>query len=259
MAQRRAGLSAMGSIDNKKTFKNKHGPPSGTLKCNVVASLDYLTQSLEKICNNKNCRKWLAGDFNFPGINWVNDNIIKPKRRYPDQHIQFMDVLADNGLTQMVTQPTHDNNTLDLFITNNPSIIDSVNTIPGLADHAAVIVEEDVSTIRHHQKPRKVRLYKRADWDGFRKHIQSLDFGEQNPGHGDVEAQWQVFKHHIETGIDMFIPTKRAKKKDSPPWIDTDIKRLIRKRNRYFNIKSKTRCPSDINHYKALKREVQLC
>ena len=120
-----------------------------------------------------------------------------------------------------------------------------------------VVATGDLSTIRHHQKPRKIRLYKRADWDGFRKHIQNLDFGEQNPGQGDVEAKWQVFKHHIETGIDMFIPTKRAKKKDSPPWIDTDIKRLIRKRNKYFNIKSKTHCPSDTNHYKALKREVQ--
>ena len=42
-----------------------------------------------------------------------------------------------------------------------------------------------------------------------------------------------------------------------PPWIDTDIKRLIRKRNKYFTIKNKTRSPRDINHYKALKREVQ--
>ena len=95
-------------------------------------------------------------------------------------------------------------------------------------------------------------------WDGLRDHIQNFNHGENIPGRGDVETTWQALKQHIETGIDMFIPTKRAKKKDSlPPWIDTDIKRLIRKRNKYFTIKNKTRGPRDTNHYKALKREVQ--
>ena len=41
------------------------------------------------------------------------------------------------------------------------------------------------------------------------------------------------------------------------PWIDADLKRLIRKINRYFKIKNRTNNLRDINHYKSLKREVQ--
>ena len=220
------------------------------------ASLEYFTQSIEKIRDIKNCHTWIAGDFNFPGIDWTNNGAIKPRCPFPNQHIQFINVLADNGLTQMVTQPTRDENTLDLFITNNPSVIDSVETVPGPADHAAVVIDGDLSAIRHHQKPRNIRLYKRADWDGLRDYIQNFDL-DKEPGQDDIESMWHTLKHLIETGTDMFIPTKKAKRKDSPPWIDADIKRLIRKRNKYFTIKNKTHCPKDIKHYKALKREVQ--
>ena len=38
-------------------------------------SLDLLFSSLDRICNSKNCHIWLAGDFNFPGINWSSKTL----------------------------------------------------------------------------------------------------------------------------------------------------------------------------------------
>ena len=114
-------------------------------------SLEYLNNSLNKI-SSKNCHIWLAGDFNLPGLNWSR-NEIKPDCPYPALHEQFVEILDDNGLTQLVDKPTRQNNTLDLFITNNPSLIRSTEVVPGLADHDAVLIDGDISTITNKQKP----------------------------------------------------------------------------------------------------------
>ena len=68
---------------------------------------------------------------------------------------------------------------------------------------------------------------------------------------------WQPFKGQLHLGINKFIPSKIAKKKNLYPWIDADLRRLIRQRNRHFKIKNRTNNPRDINHYKFLIREVQ--
>jgi len=53
----------------------------------------------------------------------------------------------------------------------------------------------------------------------------------------NAESLWQAFKSQLHLGINKFIPSKIAKKKNLYPWIDADLRRLIRKRNRYFKIK----------------------
>ena len=228
-------------------------------------SLDLLFSSLDRICNSKNCHIWLAGDFNFPGIDWASKTL---KHNCPssDLHELFVKSLDDYGLTQMVDKPTRLSNTLDLFTTNNPTLISEIKVIPRLADHDAVtiIIEGDISPIVNKQKPRKIHLYKKADWEGFKEFMQGFSdeicdrtplSGEENEN--DAESLWQAFKSQLHLGINKFIPSKIAKKKNLYPWIDADLRRLIRKRNRYFKIKNRTNNPRDINHYKSLKREVQ--
>ena len=39
----------------------------------------------------------------------------------------------------MESEPTRENNILDLFLTNSPTLVDSVSVVPGIADHLAVI------------------------------------------------------------------------------------------------------------------------
>ena len=71
---------------------------------NDVQSMENLGNSLNMI-SNKNYHIWLAGDFNLPGFNWLENNI-KPSCPFPNLHEQFLDILDDNGLTQLVDKPT---------------------------------------------------------------------------------------------------------------------------------------------------------
>ena len=53
------------------------------------------------------------------------------------QHQDLLDLIADHSLTQIVDKPTRNDKILDLIITNYPSIVDNLETIPpiGEADH----------------------------------------------------------------------------------------------------------------------------
>ena len=116
--------------------------------------------SLSRIATHQNANIWIAGDLNFPGINWVS-NDTKPSCRHPTIHQDFLDCLEDHNLQQMVKVPTRDQNILDLFITNNTTKINKVQVIPGISDHHAVIVEGNLLPTKTKQQKRQVPLYKK--------------------------------------------------------------------------------------------------
>ena len=64
-----------------------------------------------------NSHIWLAGEMNFTALDWPTTNL-KPTCPTPAQHNKFLDVLADQSLTQIIEQPTWGANTLDLLALN---------------------------------------------------------------------------------------------------------------------------------------------
>ena len=102
--------------------------------------------SVNNTCRENNSHIWIAGDMNLPGYDWKS-NCLKPSCHHPDITMSFVDVLNDNNLAQMVTEPTRGENTLDLFITNNESRILKLKTIPGISDHDGIVYVE--ADIRH--------------------------------------------------------------------------------------------------------------
>ena len=72
-----------------------------------------------------------------------------------------------------------------------------------------------------------------------------------------VDLLWTHFQTNLEESIERNVPKKTAKKKDSSPWITPDIKRLIRKRDRWYKRKQKSKNSRDIAKFKELKRITQ--
>ena len=84
-------------------------------------SLEELGKSLIRF--NKNTKSniiIIAGDFNLSGWEWKTKTL-KDNTAYPKIHTKFKDILDDNSLIQMVEEPTREENTLDLILTNNPT------------------------------------------------------------------------------------------------------------------------------------------
>ena len=109
-------------------------PPSGD-----VEDLNELDLSIQKITRATNIPNLvIVGDFNLPDINWDNTSVRTPSNYPQCLSSTLIDIVNNNYLTQMVTQPTRELNTLDLILTSNPGLIEEVMTMPGTSDHHVV-------------------------------------------------------------------------------------------------------------------------
>ena len=85
------------------------------------------------------------------------------------------------------------------------------------------------------QKPRQVPIYKNANWDTIKSEIKTLyDHIVQSQTHLNTNQLWEIFKNKLNQLIKKHVPHKVAKAKDSLPWINTETKKLIRKRDRLY-------------------------
>jgi hypothetical protein len=60
-------------------------------------------------------------------------------------HYQFTEILDDNGLAQIVGEPTRDTNILDLIATNQPSSFRRTEIIPAVSDNEILYSEIYIS------------------------------------------------------------------------------------------------------------------
>jgi hypothetical protein len=79
-------------------------------------SLEQLETSLHRASSIRNASVIIGGDFNLPGWDW-RSMTLKPNATYPNLNQQFLDIINNNGLAQIVEDPTRLDNTLDLILT----------------------------------------------------------------------------------------------------------------------------------------------
>ena len=129
----------------------------------------------------------------------------------------------------------------------------------GKADHDIVYVEYDIKAKRIQQAPHKIYLYKRADMDGLRDHLARYrdTFLSSDHSHMSVNDMWVSFKSEVLAAFERFIPSKMTKTKYSSPWIDSSIKRLIKRRDRLYLRAHKSSSPDIKSHYKRFRAHVQ--
>ena len=97
-------------------------------------------------------------------------------------------------------------------------------------------MELNIKPLRNKQTPRKIPLYKKADWEGLKKQI--TEFGRSLQSNLNfstpVNQLWDNITCELERAIIKFIPHKTAKIKDRQPWINIKIRRLMRKRDKPY-------------------------
>lgn len=226
-------------------YKPKEHDPHSTNEFNK--SLSMATKTSATV--------WVGGDFNMPKMDWSNISPT-PDCKLQSHYRDFINILFDNNITQMVQDPTRGNHILDLFLTNNPSRVNRAQVIPGISDHDAVLVVINTSARMKTQKPRKIHLYKKADWDGLRSHITNLheSLSKSKKYISDSVADlWQSISSSIEEGVNTFIPSKMSSTKNKLPWIKVELKRLFRKRDKAFRKYKKSKQTTHKEHYLKLK------
>ena len=95
---------------------------------NDFHSFEEFCRSVDMV-SKKNGHIWILRDLSYPKFHWNDNHVPQVKQgcSFPQQYDDFINLLDDNNLIQMVSEPTRQDNTLDLFLTNNDSPVSKVS------------------------------------------------------------------------------------------------------------------------------------
>ncbi len=216
--------------------------------------------NVEQICNSinhvDNSNVILLGDFNLRDINWDT-------RDAPSQASRlFLETLEQNNLEQLVTEPTHGKNLIDLVITGNTDLVDKVVvTEPfSTSDHCRTDVWINIPIPRVEAAPRTVYLYSKGDYEGYNKELGSVKWDEILDGKS-VNQQWDIIKDAYYHLRDKYIPSKtvKANYRHKPPWTRYRSVKLAHKHKRKAFVKSRiSGLNADNEIYKDISKDCKI-
>lgn len=112
----------------------------------------------------KNSSVILAGDFNFPGIEW--STLTTPGTRHTRECADFIDLLEYFQLSQIIQTPTRGDAILDLFLTTHPERV-TVDVLEHISDHRIIHCTFITQTVKKLRQRKEIYDYSRADAEGF--------------------------------------------------------------------------------------------
>jgi len=220
-----------------------------TLIYRPPSSRDENTDELCKLISTAGKNSIFIGDFNFPGINWEFETSDR-------KGASFLKSTKDNYLEQLIDFKTHiRGNTLDLLFTNQPDKIINIEALGNLgnSDHSIILCELEYNS-QFNISTEKIYNWKNADFGGLSEFLQNVDWERELNGTPMDEA-WNFLKGKILSGMDIFVPKISRRTKNSPRWMTTLVKRLIRRKQRFYNTFMETRQPEDEAKFKKTQKE----
>ena len=142
--------------------------------------------------------------------------------------------MNDYFLYQVNKQPTRGENILDLVITTVPDQVKVETILPPqesgiITDHNCVVFNIRATVKAPVKLNRYVYDYQKANFEGLRSILQSIDFSNIIESNTDVNVAWSQWKEKYLAAIRDFVPMRKIKGKNSPPWITGDILHMIKK------------------------------
>ena len=195
-------------------------------------SIDNFLESARRATLSENAIIVIAGDFNLPGWDWCT-KLLKPTQ-YPAIHHKFREGIEDLGLEVVNQEPTRGENFLDLFLTNQPSLVTRTENLPGLADHDAVYIEFQINPPKRRQPKRQIPLYTEECIVPLKAAAAELNaqiIGKYSID-SEIEAVWSEFKDGLLQACAEHVPHRTTKSKSSLPWLDYNTKKLVIRRDR---------------------------
>ena len=130
------------------------------------SDINYLEALCEEIRNQANKYSssilWLGGDLNLPDIDWRSESVTG-NRNASAINAKFLETIHDCNLEQIVDYPTRLDATLDLFLTNRPTLINRSQPLPGISDHDIALIDSSLKPTRNKPASRRIHVWKKAD------------------------------------------------------------------------------------------------
>ena len=126
----------------------------------------------------------------------------------------------------MQKEPTRQDSVLDLYITNRPSLVKTITTIPSISDHdGAILVDSDIVPAYSKKKPRKTFVFSKANWSKMKEDASTFvtSFLEALL-ETSVDENWEKIKGHLTSSMAKHIPSRTTSRKQYQPWVTHGMK-----------------------------------
>ncbi|KAJ3595710.1 hypothetical protein NHX12_005013 [Muraenolepis orangiensis] len=197
----------------------------------------------------KYSRVLIAGDFNFPGIDWSSWTT---KSDHNSTEFKFIECIRNCYMHQHVTSPTRGRGTnkpsvLDRVLTDTEEAVEDVDIKSPLSssDHSTLLIEL-VCELEPRKRGTARYLYNKADFDSMRADL-DIDWEKLLGDNKDIEEQWSTCIDIIQQSMKKHIPqskchsSKKKTKNFTTPLDEKALSKLKKKHQlwkRYLNTKN---------------------
>lgn len=192
----------------------------------------------------------ILGDFN---IDWFNSS----KRK------KLKTLMTKFDFTQIMKGATRISKTsktqIDLIFSNKEDrILKSYNFLTGLSDHNMILIARKLSKKRlqnvNNVKSNILTIFKR-DFPVLDNELNGISWSNILENE-DVHNCCKEIISRLEEVISKFLKKQKHLKKRSLPWLNDDIRRLMKERDMALKKSLKSKSNTDINIYKSLRNRV---
>ena len=185
----------------------------------------------------------ILGDFNYPGIKWSSDTSDSKGQ-------QFLDMVNEKSLSQVVYFPTHNKgNILDLVLTNKPENLVCIENLGYLQNSDHTMILGDFSfNIQNPQTEEMISDWKNLDEEGFRTYLNNIDWDNLLDS-DSTETCWGNFRNVINIGLEKFVPKKVRRSNNRPIWMNQHVLRLIRIKQRRYKTYMRYKSAENLDIY----------
>ena len=234
-------LSIELSLPNKKKICLSTAYRVGTLGKDNFLNLQKHFNSISAA--NRFKYSYIIGDFNLDSINW-NRNCASHST-----HSLFLNLFNNLGLSQLIHSPTHKHsNVLDILltVTDSPDMLEDIYVHdPGsfiCSDHSPCTFTFSIKAFLKIPKSikRTIHNYKKANWHSLNQDLSRIDW-EHLFGQSDIHDAWSIFKNKLTSLCNKHIPKTKVKFSYQPPWFDSEVFRLNKKKEKFRKLTRRPR------------------
>ncbi len=188
----------------------------------------------------------LVGDFNLPSVDWQG-------LRFPDIHVyaSFMqDVVFFHGFRQLICEPTRGDACLDLLLVNDPLLMSSHRVYVPFADtcdHNSIVFS--LNHVPAASQPRYRRVWRKADWEGARSFLASLDWSDVFANCPDIDAYYSALLSLLQRVIETYVPLVKCR--PGKARLPVYLQRLFRRKRQAF-VPAHCSTPTTRAHYRKM-------